>query len=273
MPEGPEMYRVARQVEKRVAQAPLTELWFAFPELNRRAKALHGQPIVSVRTLGKALLIEFESGHTVYTHNQLYGRWLFSSPERRPDTRRQLRLAISTSRHSALLYSASDIHLINPGKLSAHPFVQRAGLDVLSSGAAPEEIERWISKAQFSGRRLGHLLLDQSFLAGVGNYLRSEILFVARLNPGARLRDLDDAQRKRLAEAVHQLMWRSVKTGGVTNDPERVAELRAAGWNRRDYRHFVFGRDGQACFESGAAIVKKTIAGRRLYLSPGLQSE
>ncbi len=273
MPEGPEMYRVARQIEKRIARAPLTEVWFAFSHINARSKGLLRQEVVSVRTLGKALLIEFDSGHTIYTHNQLYGRWLFSTPDRRPETRRQLRLAISTRQHSALLYSASDIDLIDPGKVADHPFIRRAGLDVLSSRADPEEINRWLSQPRFSGRQLGHLLLDQSFLAGVGNYLRSEILFRARLHPTVRLKTLDDAQRMRLAEAVHLLMWRSVKTGGVTNDPDRVAKLRSAGWKRRDYRHFVFGRDGQACFETGASIVKTDVAGRRLYLSPELQPE
>jgi endonuclease-8 len=267
------MYRVARQIEKRVAGLALTEVWFAYPELNARAKELHTSSIAGVRTLGKALLIEFESGHTIYTHNQLYGRWLFSTPDRRPDTRRQLRLALSTPQHSALLYSASDIDLIDPGQLPHHPFIRRAGLDVLSSGAEVEEIERWLAKPQFSRRQLGHLLLDQSFLAGVGNYLRSEILFLARLHPSVRLKDMDDSQRMRLAEAVHLLMWRSVQSGGVTNDPERVAKLRAAGWKRRDYRHYVFGRAGQACFESGSAIVRTDVAGRRLYLSPALQSE
>lgn len=267
------MYRMACQIDKRVARAPLTELWFAFPELASCAQTLKSQMIERVRTLGKALLIEFESGHTIYTHNQLYGRWLFSTPDRRPDSRRQLRLAISTEQHSALLYSASEIHLMNPGKLADHPFIRRAGLDVLSSRAGPDDINRWLAKPRFAGRRLGHLLLDQSFLAGVGNYLRSEILFLARLHPSVRLKDLDDSQRERLAEAVHRLMWRSVKTGGVTNDPDRVRALRAAGWKRRDYRHFVFGRDGQACFETGAAIVKTDVAGRRLYLSPELQAE
>lgn len=267
------MYRVARQIEKRIARAPLTELWFAFPDLDSRAKKLQGQTIACVRTLGKALLIEFESGHTIYTHNQLYGRWLFTTPDRRPDTRRQLRLALSTGRHSALLYSASEIDLIDPGRLSDHPFIRRAGLDVLSSGAGPEEIDGWLAKPRFSGRQLGHLLLDQSFLAGVGNYLRSEILYLASLHPSVRLRDLNESQRKGLAEAVHLLMWRSVQTGGITNDPDRVTELRAAGWKRRDYRHFVFGREGQACFETGAAIIKMEIAGRRLYLSPARQSE
>src|SRR6056297_3086946 len=254
MPEGPEMFRVARQVGKRVAGKPLTEVWFAFPELQARTDVLQGQRIKRVCTLGKALLIEFERGHTVYTHNQLYGRWMFSAPDRRPDTGRQLRLALSTDKHSALLYSASEIDLIEPGRIDDHPFIRRAGLDVLSTEADVVKISGWIAQPQFRRRRLGHLLLDQSFLAGVGNYLRSEILFVARLAPSQRPIDLDSERIEALADAVHALMWRSVATGGITNDPGRAEALKHAGWKRRDYRHYVFSRAGQACFACDGAI-------------------
>src|SRR6056297_2548625 len=271
MPEGPEMFRVARQVGKRVAGKPLTEVWFAFPELQARTDVLQGQRIKRVCTLGKALLIEFERGHTVYTHNQLYGRWMFSAPDRRPDTGRQLRLALSTDKHSALLYSASEIDLIEPGRIDEHPFIRRAGLDVLSTEADVAKINGWIAQPQFRRRRLRHLLLDQSFLAGVGNYLRSEILFVAGLHPDLRPVDLSEAQRIRLSAAAHSLMWRSVETGGVTNEADRVTALRASGWKRRDYRHFVFSRDGQACFECGHEIHKLAVSGRRLYVCPGCQ--
>ncbi|NDY96647.1 endonuclease VIII [Wenzhouxiangella limi] len=272
MPEGPEMYRMAQKVAETVAAAPLTEVWFAYPHLQARAAELAGQRVCRVRTQGKALLIEFEQGHTIYTHNQLYGRWMFSAPDRRPDTRRQLRLALSTLQRSALLYSASQIDLIEPGRLADHPFLRRAGLDVLSTSADPAAIEEWIAQPRFARRRLGHLLLDQSFLAGVGNYLRSEILYLARLHPDTRPVDLGGDQRRALATAVSDLMWRSVETGGITNDAARVAALRKAGWRRRDYRHFVFGRAGQSCFECDRAVAKIVVAGRRLYLCPGHQA-
>ena len=271
MPEGPEIYRVARQVAQRVARKPLTELWFGLPGPAQSARALAGQQIDAVETRGKALLLKFESGHVVYTHNQLYGRWLFSSPDRRPDTRRQLRLAISTTTDSALLYSASDIAVLAPDAVDSHPFLARVGLDVLSTGADPAAIQDWMNQPRFAGRQLGHLLLDQSFLAGVGNYLRSEILFVAGLPSGRRLRELDAEASSRLAESVHTLMWRSVKTAGVTNHPDRVRELKKAGWRRRDYRHYVFGREGQACLQCGGPILRTEIATRRLYHCPHCQ--
>ena len=265
MPEGPEMYRVAQKIRAAVADQPLTEVWFAFAELQQQAGALQSAQLCDVSTVGKALLLQFSNDVCVYTHNQLYGRWLFSHPERRPDTRRQLRLALSTAKRSALLYSASTIEMIHAEDFSQHPFIRRAGLDILSSEADILQIAAWLRQPQFARRRLGHLLLDQGFLAGVGNYLRSEILFVAGLHPAARPGDLDDAAVSRLAAAAHSLFWRSVKTGGITNAADRVQQLKQAGWRRRDYRHFVFGREDQACFVCDGRISKSTVSGRRLY--------
>lgn len=83
--------------------------------------------------------------------------------------------------------------------------------------------------------------------------------------------DLDDDQIEALADAVHTLMWRSVETGGVTNDPARADALKRAGWKRRDYRHYVFSRADQACFVCDAAVEKVAISGRRLYRCPSCQ--
>ncbi len=265
------MFRVARRIQRALGRRPLTEAWCAFDDVDRALTARVGGSPPQLSTLGKALLLTFEDGGRVYTHNQLYGRWMFSHPERRPDTGRQLRLALSTETKSALLYSASEIEWIEPG--GSHPFLDRVGLDVLSSEADVDEIVDWIGRDAFRRRQLGHLLLDQGFLAGVGNYLRSEILFEACLSPKHRPMDLDDDRRRELAEAVRKLMWRSVETGGITNDPERAAQLKNAGWKRRDYRHYVFSRAGQACFACDGEIEKIDVSGRRLYRCPACQPD
>lgn len=271
MPEGPEMYLKARQVAAAVGGRRLQEVWFAFEHLRPWSKLLAGQMLGAVETLGKALLLRFDDGTTVYTHNQLYGRWMFAEPGRRPDTNRQLRLALSTDERSALLYSASEIEVIEPGRLEDHPFIARAGLDILSSGADISRIAEWLGQDQFARKRLGHLLLDQSFLAGVGNYLRSEILHAAGLHWQLRPHDLDGESVRRLAETAHTLMWRSVETSGITNDPERAAELERAGWHRRDYRHYVFNRDGQVCHGCDTPLERINVSGRRLYHCPACQ--
>jgi endonuclease-8 len=271
MPEGPETYRVAHRIQDAVGGAPMEEVWFAFESLSDWSSRLEGRRLDRARTLGKALLLEFDDGTTIYTHNQLYGRWMFSKPDRRPDTTRQLRLALSTAKRSALLYSASDIDVLAADEVDDHPFIRRAGLDILSSGADWRDVADWIGRSEFRRRALGRLLLDQGFLAGVGNYLRSEILFRAGLRHTQRIGDLAEPAVEHFADAAVELMWRSVETGGVTNDPERARRLKAAGWKRRDYRHYVFGRAGQACFECDGPVEKTTFDSRRLYFCPRCQ--
>jgi len=272
MPEGPEIYRISRRITAELGGRPLDSVWFAFESLRPWSKRLAGRKLCRVDTLGKALLLGFEGDMIVYTHSQLYGRWMFADAGRRPDTNRQLRLALATETRSALLYSASDIEVIEPGELERHPFVARAGLDILSSGADLDRIVDWIGQDRFARKRLGHLLLDQGFLAGVGNYLRSEILHAAGLHYGSRPVDLGREGLGRLAAAAHALMWRSVETGGMTNEPDRARQLKAAGWAYRDYRHFVFNRDGQVCHACNTPIERLTVSSRRLYHCPTCQA-
>jgi endonuclease-8 len=123
----------------------------------------------------------------------------------------------------------------------------------------------------FRRRRLAGLLLDQGFFAGLGNYLRSEILFAARTNPLARPVDCDEAGARRISRSIVRLMRRSYRTGGITNSPSCVKRLRSRGWSRPEYRFAVFGRDGQACHVCGEIILRQELAGRRLYYCPGCQ--
>ena len=82
------MYRVAGRIQRELGRKPLTEAWCAFDAVDRRLAERVGDAPPKVTTLGKALMLIFDDGARVYTHNQLYGRWMFSSPDRRPDTGR-----------------------------------------------------------------------------------------------------------------------------------------------------------------------------------------
>ena len=130
----------------------------------------------------------------------------------------------------------------------------------------------WLRDPRFARRSLGALLLDQSFFSGVGNYLRSEILHYAAVSPSRRPRDLDDAELMRLARAALTVTQRAYRTRGVTTDPARARRLQASGKPRRAYRHYVFGRAGEGCPRCGDVIIRRTVAGRRLYRCPDCQT-
>ncbi len=272
MPEGPEIRRAADQLAGALINQPLHKVWFERSDLQAYAEQLQHSRIDNIATKGKALLTRFECGLTLYSHNQLYGRWYIVSAGQRPDTRRNLRLEIITPQQSALLYSATDIELLNSAEVDQHPFIARAGIDILSDQPELNTLCEYLAQPRFARRALGGLLLDQGFIAGSGNYLRSEILFAAGLHPATRLVDINGHRRRRLARQIIVMIERAYRTGGVTNDARTVRCLKKQGWKRSRYRHFVFARAGQACHNCATPIQKIQMASRRLYYCPVCQA-
>jgi endonuclease-8 len=266
MPEGPEIRRAADGLAEALCHRPLTTLWFHTAALNRRAKALRDQTIVAVRPWGKALLTEFESGWQIYSHNQLYGRWMVVPSGTRPETKRSLRVVLENDEAAALLYSASDISVLAPGEWQTHPFLSRLGPDIFHPKTTPALLRRRLGSSRFARRPLGALLMHQPFLAGLGNYLRSEILYAARLHPAMRAGDLDRDGAGRLSRAMTQLAERAYRTHGETAPKSWVrARLRLGeGWQQA--RHWVFEREGLPCPSCEAPVTRIPFDGRRLYL-------
>src|SRR5690606_38076847 len=200
---------------------------FGLPRLTRYEAMLGGAVVDAVSTHGKALLIRFDNGLTMYSHNQLYGRWYVCERGKLPNTSRSLRAALHTESHSALLYSASDLQELAEHALARHPFLSRAGPDPLAGQLAGRDVAQRLQSPRFRGRALEALYLDQQFLAGIGNYLRSEILFHARVPPDARPRDLTPVAVGRLGRSTVTVVRRSYRTGGITNPAARVAALKS----------------------------------------------
>jgi endonuclease-8 len=271
VPEGPEI-RLAADAIAAAIENERVHVRFSLPKLRRYGPLLSGTCVTHVRPRGKAMLIDFEHGHTLYSHNQLYGRWYVVPAGERPATRRKLRLAIEARDAQALLYSASDIQVLRSVDLGHHPYLSRLGPDLLDTRTRQRDVIARMRDERFARRRLADLLLDQGFLAGIGNYLRSEILFVAGLRPELRLGQLRATERSRLARAALTLTRRSYRTGGITNDPGRARQLAARGWPYGRYRHHVFDRDGEVCHLCSNTIRRIDSAGRAIYLCDVCQS-
>ncbi|WP_150912135.1 endonuclease VIII [Marinobacter halotolerans] len=277
MPEGPEIRRMVDDIEAAIGDKSAEQVFFAFDHYKSFESALAGRRVSSVEARGKAVLVFFEATVTdgswcVYSHNQLYGKWRMGSPNREPATNRQLRFAIFSGKKAARLYSASDIQLVRPDALDQVGYLSRLGPDPLNQSVGINDLMAVFDDKRFAGRALGGLLLDQGFVAGIGNYLRSEILFEARLAPATRPKDLDGTDRERLAQAILEMLSRAYRLKGITNDPDRAERLKQAGWSFGQRRHMVFNRDGQACHECDSPITRIQQASRRLYLCETCQN-
>ena len=272
MPEGPEIRRAADQLSSVLCGHPLTRVYFFSEKLKTFEKILKGSTVEKVRARGKALLTSLDSGYTIYSHNQLYGRWQIVEAGKHPKTKRSLRMALETQSHRALLFSASDINVLKSEVLADHPFLAKIGPDILESDLTWRIISKRLMSNRFKNRQLASLFLDQSFLAGIGNYLRSEILFDARVNPLKKPKELSRTHNNQISRSTLKICRRAYAQNGVTNPESLVRKLKILGIPRSGYRHAVFGRIGKLCHACKTPIEKITIASRRLYVCPRCQN-
>ena len=152
--------------------------------------------------------------------------------------------------------------------------------DALNSDPV-KQFELWLGEAMkiagrlqhesFRKRTLGSLYLDQSFIAGIGNYLRSEILFQAKLAPTARPMDLTRRNLQRLARATLAVSQRSYRTHGLTVTPTTRKKITELDSDFAKTRFAVFAREHRPCVNCSTPIERDQFTARRLYWCPVCQ--
>lgn len=268
MPEGPETHELADRLSTLLVDETLTRVRFIDPKLQRRRGLLEGERVLGVEARGKALLTAVSSGWTLYTHSHLFGFWrLVDEIESLPDGARP-RALLETVRGVAALYAAPSIALWRTDDLGSQPYLARLGPDVLDPAVDAPRLLAHMETGRFAGRTLAVLLLDQGFAAGMGNYLRSEALYHARLSPYRILRDLTAAERRRLAKALLEVPRRAyrAKHGDVLPPGKDYLARTRAGFGFEVYEH-----KGDPCPRDGGTIVEERLAARRIYWCPGCQ--
>ncbi len=267
MPEGPEIFLASRAVNAAVAHQPI-KLTLLHPSLQPKERALRGVQIARVHARSKAMLTEFSNGLVMYSHNQLYGEWVL---HKLGETllKRQVRLVIHTAQHQVVLYSATDFAWLQAGQEHAHPYIAKLGPEVLDAGVSAAHIAQRL--AQFPRRVIADALLDQHVLAGLGNYLRADILFVARIDPLSKIGHLTAAELLRIAKACKLLTQRSVQRAGVTRPWAQYLATRS-GLGYEASRFYAFDREGAPCWDCSEPIARITQGGRGLFFCPRCQN-
>ena len=121
-----------------------------------------------------------------------------------------------------------------------------------------------------SSRPIKALLLDQSFLAGVGNIYADEALFRSGIHPKTLVRDLDDADRARLLESVKAVLRKGIRNSGTSFSDYRKPD----GSEGSNYERLkVYGRGGEPCRACGTVLEKSLVAQRGTVHCPECQAK
>jgi formamidopyrimidine-DNA glycosylase len=137
----------------------------------------------------------------------------------------------------------------------------------------PEPLE--MTKKEFLSRlrarrgRLKSLLLDQTFVAGVGNIYADEALWYARLHPLREATTLTDQEAGDLYTAIRRVFRKAIGVGGTSFDAtyKRINGERGAFQEKLR----VVGRAGEPCYRCGTPIVKTVVGQRGTYYCPHCQ--
>lgn len=273
MPEGPEVRKYADALDTALSGRAIVSLeartkdarkWFQENE-----QRLRGRRVERVVSHGKHLLGYIEGGFFFHSHLMMWGRWQTfgptssrrkSTPIELPEKDRRERARIVVAGAAAILLSAP---IFNAGE--GDPYEQMEILATLGPDALPYR-RRAFDRAEFLRRLLEHkdetigaALLNQRIVAGLGNYLRAEVLFACKLNPWLSVGELGPRQLSCLAKTVPRLTRDAYERGATAGDEDRkrMASDRSLVYQPgREYgtRHLVFRRTNLPCLRCGEKI-------------------
>ena len=270
MPELPEVETIVCGLRTPLAGRTIpsvTVLWArtsAFPSPAEFVALLAGRRVVSVGCRAKYVVVEPESGalrtsrppSAVLIHLKICGRLRVLPAAEPPGSHTRLFLDLDDGQQLRF----DDARKFGRAYLLDDPVQVTAAL-------GPEPLAVDFSAADVCcllaprKGRLKSLLLNQVFLAGLGNIYADEALFAARLHPLRKADSLDSDEQVRLYDAIRLVLGRAVEGHGTTlDDRGYVDALGKAGAYQEEIA--VYGRKGQPCVRCGTPVERIVIGGR-----------
>jgi len=264
MPELPEVETIARKLKpdligRRILSADL--LWsrtLEIPSPKKFKEQVKGQTIEDVGRRAKYFILHL-SDYKLLIHLRMSGDLLIKDSTIRPEKHDRLRLKLSDNK--ALVFN--DTRKFGRVWLTANleQVIGKLGPEPLGKGFTPQ----WLFTALHSKRRqLKPLLLDQTFLAGLGNIYTDESLNIARLHPNVLSASVTAKQAEALHEAIRSVLKEGIRRNGASFDwVYRGGEFQ---------NHFrVYDREGKPCPTCGTEIVRFVVGQRGTHICPNCQ--
>ena len=251
MPEGDTLARIAAGLRPHLAGRVVTAARARVP--GPRVDRVVGATITEVIAAGKNLLIRLDNGLELRTHLRMHGTWHRyrpGEPWRRAAGRAVLVLEVPGA--VAVCFDAPVVELFETRAEAIHPSLGRLGLDLLDPAFDADRARRRLRATERASTAIGVALLDQQALAGIGNVVKSEALFMERVDPFARVADLDDATLDRLIATARRIL---VESSARSRGPERVTTVDPV--TRRPLAPgplWVYQRAGRPCRRCGTLI-------------------
>jgi formamidopyrimidine-DNA glycosylase len=271
VPELPEVETVARDLRGRVLGATIVGARSYWARTLRNATgdefaaAVAGRRIEAIGRRAKLIVVELSGGVALTIHLKMTGQ-LFVVPADAPEdsyVRLVFELADGREIRFRDIRKFGKIGVYGRDEVTGELVSEPGGAAVFAS-IGPEPLEDAFTVRAFRDRlrrrkgRLKPLLLDQSFLAGVGNIYADEALWAARLHPLRSARSLWPADERRLHAEIRRILAEAVSRRGSSVDDYTAPD----GDGSMQERLLVYQRAGEPCRRCGRPIRRVVVGGR-----------
>jgi len=265
MPELPEAETIKRELEKAVLGKKIIDVIvnnpyvIKHPNKEEFIKGLKNSTIKNILRKGKLLIIELSSGKSLAIHLRMTGQLIY------PGDGKKSRVSFKLSDGKMLDFCdrrlLGDLRLIDDWH--SLKFIQELG---------PEPFD--LTKEQFKSMlaskktKIKPLLMDQTFISGVGNLYAVEALFRARIHPERPALSLSDKEKELLFKEIKDTLSEAIKYKGSSVD--QYVQLSG---ERGSYvkHHKVYDRGGKPCLVCKTPIKRISLGGRGTYFCPKCQ--
>lgn len=271
MPELPEVETVVRDLRPRIVGAEISAARSSWSRTLRTHPpdafdaAVRGRRIESVERRAKLLVVELSGGGALTIHLKMTGQ-LFVVPAGTPeDPYLRLVLAFADGRELRFrdIRKFGRVGLYQRDRATGE-LVTEAGGAAVFAGFGPEPLDPAFGLPEFRRRirarkgRLKPLLLDQSFIAGIGNIYADEALWAARLHPLRSAASLRPADERRLYLSIRLILAEAIDRRGSSIDDYTAPD----GDGEMQERLNVYQRTGEPCPRCGRPIRRIVIGAR-----------
>lgn len=263
MPEGPEVETIRKSLEplllgRTFGRPVVSKKGLRTPTSSARLRPLEGRRVQALGRHGKLMWIDVDDGQGLFVRLGMTGRLVVDPADRPLLPHTHVRVPLDDGgelRYVDARRFGEVVRFDGPRARDAER--ARMGPDALTLDDEGRAVAR--ARLLVTGRSLKDALLDQTVLAGVGNIYAAEALFVARLSPFRKGRDLDEAGASRLLDAVVAVLARAVEHRGTSFSDY----VDGAGERGGHLEHVhVFQREGEPCRVCGGRIARE-VQGQR----------
>ena len=273
MPELPEVENVVLGLKKLIKNYIINSVVvkedniIAYPDSESFSQQIKDKEIIDIFRRGKYLLFKLSQGKTMVIHLRMTGK-LLVKPSSEP-IQKHTHVIFKLNNNMDLRFNNvrkfGRVYLIDSDERENAGGLADLGPEPLSDNFTFDKF-----KNLFEGRtgRIKPLLLNQRFIAGLGNIYTDEALFRSRIHPLRKADTLTEDELKDLYNAIREVLKLGIKYNG-TSFSDYVNALGEKGSFQAEL--LVYQREGENCPNCKTEIVRKKVGGRSSFYCPKCQ--